>query len=453
MECKRDHYLLWMLVALELFMSFSFLGYVHIEPISITFVYIPVLIAGCLLEPGEAALVGTIFGAASMWKASAFYVAAGDTFFSPLMSGKPVESLLLSIGTRALFGFTVGLLYKLAKSGPHPIISIVLVTSVGRTLHSAIVYIFMGALFPESGASLASTFSDAARLDFPISVLAADAIVLLCWNIYRSEYIRCFLNRIRLVDSARHIYVHNRRLMGLLLALTLAASISVAFYFTSRIRSVMQRYGVILTDQMAYDVVHLQIQFLFGILSLTVLVVIVIVLQLKNFGYLYYEARLDGLTGLLSRRQFFQTGESLLASIVFEEDEFCGCFIILDVDSFKQINDRFGHPEGDRVLKKVAEALHQALGDRGILGRLGGDEFVAFIHTPISREEIESLLKGFKKQMREVRLQDQPVTCSIGVIPVEQGLRFDDLYHGADRLLYEAKKQGKDQFVFGYRYH
>ena len=67
------------------------------------------------------------------------------------MSGKPVESLLLSIGTRALFGFTVGLLYKLAKSGPHPIISIVLVTSVGRTLHSAIVYIFMGALFPESG--------------------------------------------------------------------------------------------------------------------------------------------------------------------------------------------------------------------------------------------------------------------------------------------------------------
>ena len=55
-------------------MSFSFLGYIHIEPISLTFVYIPVLMAGCMLGPKEAAAVGAVFGLASMWKASAFYV-------------------------------------------------------------------------------------------------------------------------------------------------------------------------------------------------------------------------------------------------------------------------------------------------------------------------------------------------------------------------------------------
>ena len=55
----KNKYVLWALIALELFMSFSFLGYIHIDPISITFVYIPVLAAGCLMGPKEATLVGT----------------------------------------------------------------------------------------------------------------------------------------------------------------------------------------------------------------------------------------------------------------------------------------------------------------------------------------------------------------------------------------------------------
>lgn len=79
----NDRYLLIALIAVELFMSFSFLGYIHIEPISLTFVYIPVLVAGCIMGPKESALVGAVFGLASMWKASAFYVGAGDGVFSP----------------------------------------------------------------------------------------------------------------------------------------------------------------------------------------------------------------------------------------------------------------------------------------------------------------------------------------------------------------------------------
>ena len=65
---ENNGYVLCMLIFCELFMSFSFLGYIHIEPISITFTYIPVMMAGCLLGPKEAALVGAVFGLASMWK-------------------------------------------------------------------------------------------------------------------------------------------------------------------------------------------------------------------------------------------------------------------------------------------------------------------------------------------------------------------------------------------------
>ena len=119
----QNKYMLWALIALELFMSFSFLGYIHIDPISITFVYIPVLAAGCLMGPKESTLVGAIFGLASMWKASAFYVGAGDMIFSPRQSGRPLESILLSVGSRALFGLISGLLYQLARRGRHPLVN------------------------------------------------------------------------------------------------------------------------------------------------------------------------------------------------------------------------------------------------------------------------------------------------------------------------------------------
>ena len=69
-KCDREdparRYLLAAVVAAELFMSFSFLGYIHIEPLSITMVYIPVLAAGVLLGPKEAAGVGAVFGLASL---------------------------------------------------------------------------------------------------------------------------------------------------------------------------------------------------------------------------------------------------------------------------------------------------------------------------------------------------------------------------------------------------
>ena len=98
-----DRYVFAVLITLELLMSFSFLGYFHVEPISITTAYLPVLLAGALLGPLESAAVGLCFGLASMWKASASYVMPADQLFSPLLSGNPMGSLLLSTGSRVLF--------------------------------------------------------------------------------------------------------------------------------------------------------------------------------------------------------------------------------------------------------------------------------------------------------------------------------------------------------------
>ena len=83
---RTQWYLLGTLVAVELLMSFSFLGYLHIAPISITFAYIPVLLAGVLMGPVESTVLGAVFGTASMWKASAGYVLPADQLFPPLQA-------------------------------------------------------------------------------------------------------------------------------------------------------------------------------------------------------------------------------------------------------------------------------------------------------------------------------------------------------------------------------
>ena len=127
------------LLALEVLMSFTFLGYIHVPPISITYAFIPILAAGVLLGPVSATAVGAVFGLCSMYKASAYYVAAGDRIFSPFMSGSPLESLLLSVGARTLFGLLIGVLFWRVKKTKHPALGFGVIALLSRTLHSVIV--------------------------------------------------------------------------------------------------------------------------------------------------------------------------------------------------------------------------------------------------------------------------------------------------------------------------
>ena len=154
-------YILFGLIAVELLMSFSFLGYVHTSTLSITFAFIPVMIAGCILKPTDSTILGIVFGLASMWKASASYVSADDKIFSPFLSGSPLSSLLLSVGSRALFGLIMGILYLLAKrADSHKIFWIVVVSLFGKNIHSVLVYGVMDILFPELGYGITNVFQE-----------------------------------------------------------------------------------------------------------------------------------------------------------------------------------------------------------------------------------------------------------------------------------------------------
>lgn len=451
-DLEYNGYLLWGLIAVELFMSFSFLGYIHIEPISITFVYIPVLVAGCVLGPRESSIVGAVFGLASMWKASAFYVGVGDAVFSPVMSGHPLESILLSVGTRTIFGLIVGLLYRTARRSSHPLIGIVIVTSMGRTMHTVLVYGCMGMFFPEAGFDILDTFNDIMRWDFIPFLFVANVTVLCCYLFRKSRYMTDLLHRLHMGDEISSIVPRYRKPLAVMTVLVLFASVSAALYFTNRIRTVLTEYGLEPEERAAYDIMYLQIQFLLGMMALALIAIIVIIMYQKNFNYLYYEARMDGLTGLFGRELFFQTGNDLLRTLPADRQGRYACFFMLDIDDFKMINDVYGHPAGDGVLKEVAGYMKKIFGGKGVFGRLGGDEFAGLVSQPVTKEEIEGLLNELKEGIGRIQVGDKKITCSIGVIPAEKEYSMESLYKNADRLLYEAKKKGKDRFVFGYRF-
>ncbi len=338
-------YLLGTLVAVELLMSFSFLGYIHVEPISITLAYIPVLLTGALMGPLESTFLGAVFGLASMWKASASYVMALDQLFSPTMSGHPLESVLLSVGSRMLFGLLIGLLYMAARHGRFAGLWIGLVSFFGRTLHAVLVYAALWAFFPEAGYTPVDALSDFMSFNGLLTSAVSTALVLLCWYVSRSQAWQQFQRRLEAVHSLQLGERYHSLSLVAIIAVTLGAAVAVAFYFVHRMESVLAQTGTPLSETGYADLLHLQIQFLIGILSMMALVIIFLVFNRRYNTYKDREAKIDSLTGALNRRAFFQTCTRALRSCSAAEDASC-YFLMVDLDFSKPLMTHTATREG-----------------------------------------------------------------------------------------------------------
>ena len=441
-------YLLGTLIAVELLMSFSFLGYFHVEPISITVAYIPVLAAGALLGPADSAIVGAVFGLASMWKASASYIIPFDQLFSPIMSGYPLRSLLLSVGSRTLFGLVIGFLYLAARKSRRPLFLTGVVSFLGRTIHSVFVYTALWAFFPETGYTPLDAFLGFWQPNALLTGAVSAAIVLAAlylmhlpgWNLFLAR-----IQHVRQLQLGEHYHILS--LVAVIL-ITLVSAFAVTIYFIHRMDYVLAQKGILLPDSGYADLVHLQIQFLFGILALMALVIIFLIFNRRYATYSDWESRTDSLTGAMNRNAFFRSCEKILSGQQPDGKELTW-FLMLDMDCFKEINDRYGHPEGDRILKELVQKLKNNFHRDALIGRIGGDEFALLTHTPLSKEELELRLRHFLHQIHEIPCHDFPISCSIGAQPAGNGQSIHELYRLADELLYIAKKQGKEQFVIG----
>ncbi|MEH6825901.1 MAG: diguanylate cyclase [Motiliproteus sp.] len=164
---------------------------------------------------------------------------------------------------------------------------------------------------------------------------------------------------------------------------------------------------------------------------------------------LFNEATTDPLTGLLNRRtlmkqlnhvqqQSLRTGRPV-------------SLMMLDLDHFKQINDRFGHQGGDRVLELFAQILQQQVRSSDYISRFGGEEFLVLLTDARQQDALqlaERILKGCRtskvalEDCREIRFG-----VSIGIAQLDGAVSVEDCLSQADAALYQAKAQGRDRVV------
>lgn len=161
-----------------------------------------------------------------------------------------------------------------------------------------------------------------------------------------------------------------------------------------------------------------------------------------------HSARRDGLTGALTRVAFEQQAATMIATAAAQLRPLLLAY--LDLDGFKAINDDHGHEVGDRVLRCLGAEGRAALRREDCFARLGGDEFAVLIELPTVEAAQESAEALHARLTAALASTDLEVTCSMGalIVPPESKASLDELMREADRLMYAAKRGGKDGLRF-----
>lgn len=153
----------------------------------------------------------------------------------------------------------------------------------------------------------------------------------------------------------------------------------------------------------------------------------------------------DGLTGLFNRTV---TEKDITEAIQSASGECPGALILIDVDNFKHFNDSYGHMVGDIVLKHVAESMRKNFRSNDVLCRWGGDEFLIFMRGTGNKNSIRARLERLRLSVRNIVYEGEQlhITLSIGVSIASPGVLQEDWFNHADRILYEVKDSGKDNY-------
>lgn len=178
--------------------------------------------------------------------------------------------------------------------------------------------------------------------------------------------------------------------------------------------------------------------------------------RLAEINQLQSEARTDPKTGILNVRGWTESAERSLNRAGRAADELA--VLMIDLDHFKWINDTYGHPAGDDVLRAVAQALGEATRPADVVGRFGGEEFLILLpdtdheSAELAAERIRSTIAGMRivtTDKRGARTTVAGRTTSIGVAMYpEHATTLEDLMQAADAAVYDAKESGRNVVRF-----
>lgn len=158
----------------------------------------------------------------------------------------------------------------------------------------------------------------------------------------------------------------------------------------------------------------------------------------------------DEMTGLLNRRAFFDRANAEFEMAKSSKEPLS--IAILDIDHFKSINDEYGHPKGDEVLKAFGKLLKGSLRLHDVVGRIGGEEFAVCLPNSKPMNAYGTFERLRTRLCKEHLLSDdkgelRPVTVSIGIVGLTDQKELDSLMILADMALYRAKNQGRNRTI------
>lgn len=168
----------------------------------------------------------------------------------------------------------------------------------------------------------------------------------------------------------------------------------------------------------------------------------------KKIFNLEKDASLDTFTGILNKASINAYGKEKMKIMAAKCVDIA--MVIFDMDDFKYINDTFGHPCGDYVLKRVADILKENAPKGAAIGRLGGDEFIALLEmTEDNEKSVILFARDIIEKIQHISWEgnDVKARCSAGIAKSkcgDGGKTYEELYQYADRALYYAKNEGKN---------
>ena len=164
----------------------------------------------------------------------------------------------------------------------------------------------------------------------------------------------------------------------------------------------------------------------------------------------------DGLTGLLKHTNIKEMAEYELNRA--KRTPTTQCFVMIDIDHFKSVNDTYGHSVGDRVITSLATLLKQRLRNTDLIGRYGGEEFLVVL-PECDMQEAYSVMDKIRVLFSKIEFQKEKqnffCSISIGIACTDQFLRCDteSLINSADKAMYEAKNTGRNKTVMSSASH
>jgi diguanylate cyclase (GGDEF)-like protein len=176
----------------------------------------------------------------------------------------------------------------------------------------------------------------------------------------------------------------------------------------------------------------------------------VVASRLERARFLKNLLNRDGLTRLFTHTALIERAQALQAQKQRDPTRHFA-WVMIDLDHFKSVNDRFGHPVGDRVLATLAALLRRRLRQSDTIGRYGGEEFVVLFEG-LPEAEVLHLMGRVLEEFREIDLEapGKPsfrATFSAGVAMLEEGMTLDGWKKAADDALYAAKAAGRNRIT------